>query len=461
MSAGRFASLSENDLVKITDAKDSENTKNATKFATKTFLTYLSEKDIPQDIDNWTKTELDECLRTFYAELRSGKGELYKRTSLLAIRSGIARHISKTMGFDITKGVEFKKSNDMFTSMCKLVQREGKGDIDHKDGIELTDIKKLYLSVAFNVNSPSGLLNKVWFEICLHFCRRGRENQRELTPSMFAFKTDDKGKEYLCQVRSEVTKNHQGMLSSEQDNKTVRMYATHTELCPVNSVRKYLSKRNPECPALFQTPRNSFMEFESVWYEKRPLGKNRLGSMMADLSKLAKLSTQYTNHCIRATTITALDEAGFEARHIITVSGHRNEASIKSYSRDTSTTQKRKISETLSSLVPREATAPDTSSENNIETHNEQSAESIVVQENADNVMFDENDNIDELLYLSASQSEMVLHDITNFETANQKTIVHEKVNKYNEVHCSTTTTRKQPPSFVFHGCTVNLNYNQ
>lgn len=73
---------------------------------------------------------------------------------------------------------------------------------------------------------------------------------------------------------------------------------------------------------------------------------------MSDLSVAAALSKTYTNHCIRATAITTLDQAGYEARHIMTVSGHRNEASIKSYSRDTSTNQKRKMSEAISSIIP-------------------------------------------------------------------------------------------------------------
>jgi hypothetical protein len=62
--------------------------------------------------------------------------------------------------------------------------------------------------------------------------------------------------------------------------------------------------------------------------------------MMSDLSVAAALSKTYTNHCTRATAITTLDQAGYEARHIMRVSGHRNEALIKSYSRDTSTNQK-------------------------------------------------------------------------------------------------------------------------
>lgn len=397
--SGRFASLSTGQLQSITDAKDAQNTKHATKFAVKVFREYLAEKKLPQDFENSCKSDLDRRLRNFYAEMRNTKGEYYKRTSLLSIRSGLARHLSKTLAFDITKDTEFRSSNDMFTSMLKLVQREGKGNVQHKDGIEPTDLKKLYESMAFNVNCPSGPLNKVWFELCLHFCRRGRENQRDLTPSMFQIKTDDCGKQYICQVQSEVTKNHQGLSSTDMNNKTIRMYATGDTFCPVKSYVKYIAKRNHECAALFQTPRNSFCDDDATWYENRPLGKNKLGSMMSDLSKFAELSKNYSNHCIRATAIMALDRAGFESRHIITVSGHRNEASIKSYSRDTSSDQKRKMSETISNLLP---------STSSCDTDNTST-------EGNESIMFA--DNCDDILCLSASQTERMLLDITNYET--------------------------------------------
>ena len=51
------------------------------------------------------------------------------------------------------------------------------------------------------------------------------------------------------------------------------------------------------------------------------------------------MSTTYTNHSIRATTITILDRSGFEARNIMSVSGHRNESSIKSYSKTDESTK--------------------------------------------------------------------------------------------------------------------------
>ena len=69
------------------------------------------------------------------------------------------------------------------------------------------------------------------------------------------------------------------------------------------------------------------------WYDNQVLGVKQLEKYMKKLSVEAKLSKIYTNHSIRATCITILDSAGLEARHIMAVSGHRSEASIRSYSR--------------------------------------------------------------------------------------------------------------------------------
>ena len=41
-----------------------------------------------------------------------------------------------------------------------------------------------------------------------------------------------------------------------------------------------------------------------------PVGKNTLSKMMKTICKKAGLETEYTNHCIRTTSITALHRAG-------------------------------------------------------------------------------------------------------------------------------------------------------
>ena len=79
---------------------------------------------------------------------------------------------------------------------------------------------------------------------------------------------------------------------------------------PVQSYLKYLSKLHRERENLWQRPKDAFYEEDPVWYCNTPIGKNSLASMMTTISRRTELSQHYTNHCIRTTAITILDEAG-------------------------------------------------------------------------------------------------------------------------------------------------------
>ena len=72
---------------------------------------------------------------------------------------------------------------------------------------------------------------------------------------------------------------------------------------------------------------------------------------MTFFTKEAKLSKSYTNHCIRNTCITILDRCGHEARHIMTVSGHKKIESITNYAHRTSDTKKKQMSESLATAL--------------------------------------------------------------------------------------------------------------
>ena len=112
--------------------------------------------------------------------------------------------------------------------------------------------------------------------------------------------------------------------------------------------------------ALFPVPKRFWKgPEESVWFENRCVGTNKLGSMMKELSKAANLSQLYTNHCIRATAITLWSDAGLSNRHIMTLSGHRNENSLKSYNARPSSQQLQACSNVLSSALNPQATQAD------------------------------------------------------------------------------------------------------
>ena len=124
---------------------------------------------------------------------------------------------------------------------------------------------------------------------------------------------------------------------------------SETSLCPIQVWKLYTSKLNKCIPNLWQKPRQGKIFYDDKeWYEGRVVGKDPLINFMKTLSKDLKLSVSYTNHLIRSTVITTLDNAGFEARHIMQLSSHKNEATIKEYSVKCPDNKKREMCESLS-----------------------------------------------------------------------------------------------------------------
>jgi len=87
--------------------------------------------------------------------------------------------------------------------------------------------------------------------------------------------------------------------------------------CPVASFEKYVAKLSLGCDAFWQKPKSAttgllFKESDACWYYSTSLGKNTMYSMMKSLSMAAKLSTVYTNCCLRVTPMTNLDLCRFK-----------------------------------------------------------------------------------------------------------------------------------------------------
>ena len=173
----------------------------------------------------------------------------------------------------------------------------------------------------------------------LFFCRRGQENLRELKADSFSIATDACGRKYVYQVRDELTKNRRENNEAEEGGFMYERQGVQSSLF------KYLAHLNPRCDSFFQRPKKE-AGCEEVWYDNQCVRTNTLSKKKKDISKQASLSREYTNHSIRATSVTLLDECGFEARH-----GHRSESSIRSYASKTSDKLKFAMSTGLSSAL--------------------------------------------------------------------------------------------------------------
>ena len=132
------------------------------------------------------------------------------------------------------------------------------------------------------------------------------------------------------------------------------MYETDVNslLDPLNSYEFYILKLNPRIDPLFQTPKKVY-DANGCWFKCEPLGKNVITKMMPTLSRKAGFSQVYTNHCVRASTVTALHKAGIEGRRIFQLTKHKNESTLAHYVSGSSSAQKRECSEILSGSLIR------------------------------------------------------------------------------------------------------------
>lgn len=334
----RFEDISEEDLSNLLENRDSLSTKNVVKGAVTVLRTYCREKNVDFPSEGIGKGLLDELLCKFYPAARKTDGNMYSKKSLLSIRYGLQKHFEKLLALDIVNDNDFRTSNRVFQAMLVKLKQHGKSAVQHKEPLSKQDLQKLYRS--FDIDTPAGLQDKVFVDFMLYFCNRGRENLREIKTSDFIFNEND-----YIELKDMKTKNHTGEIR-DGTSQGGRIYKTGTDRCPFVSFQKYISLLNKKSEAFFQKPKTN--PTTDTWYDVSLLGKNTLGDKMKTLSSKAKLSRVYTNHCLRATSITLLD--GYEARHVMAISGHKSESSIRSYAR-TSSEQKAKMALTLAEAV--------------------------------------------------------------------------------------------------------------
>ncbi|CAG2223465.1 unnamed protein product [Mytilus edulis] len=223
--------------------------KKSNTLSAKLFREYLTSKNHDADFGSFTTQRLDEALPHFYLDVRKMDGSMYKTSSLESIRHGLNRHLKAPPNnkvFDIIKDAAFRYANMSFDAARAELKQAGKGNVQHYPIIQESDREKLYKSVYFSTHTPTGLFNKVQYDIRLYFCRRGAENMHTMTKSTFALKTDpDTGMRYIEKILDELTKNHRG--NDKETTSGVMPEATGSMYCPVDSFIKYTDKLHPDC----------------------------------------------------------------------------------------------------------------------------------------------------------------------------------------------------------------------
>ena len=184
---------------------------------------------------------------------------------------------------------------------------------------------------------------------------------------------------------------------------------------------------------------------------------------------------EYTNHCIRATVITNLSNSGYEARHIIAVTGHRSETTVKQYATKCPDNKKRQISDTLGTYMqPKKSIKTEISAPKAPETMPNPSYEdegfNTIDFENMDFKLHempeDPDDNLlsqilDDIEKENAAEAEKQKRDKQNH--AETPPVKNNQVVNFNNISTNNVVqARRNPlvPPMYFPNSNVTINYN-
>lgn len=330
----------------------SKSTEQQTKIYVNKFKKFLQSQNIPDDLDKIPNKYMSQYMRWWYTQLRKEDGSLYAPSTLICIRSALFRYFLSTTNVNIIHDPEFNLCNKTFKALIAkyLSEVSTKSSNNGTKLIEEQDLLKL--RTYFDRSTPERLQHEVFYSIVSHFGLRGREWLRNtITKSSIALRNDAKGNEYVDLILPDKEKNVNP--DHFTSNKQSVMYANNNKNeCPVEAVKMYTARLPEGTNVFFLKPKSYPSHSESVWYfEKCPLGKNKLGDFMKTISQRAALSQIYTNHSIRATVVTTLVNDGFSTKEIKSVTGHKSDKSIDRYTKNILPSKKMKLSHSLSRSI--------------------------------------------------------------------------------------------------------------
>jgi len=168
------------------------------------------EKDF-QYVISLNPSELGGFLKEFYQSIKdqaivNGEDEA-SGSPLLRLRSDLCEYFKKVMSIDITAGGDFSECNSVIDEQAPQLPKDGapsaKNAVMKKHTrqrtftFETNELRQIYMSEAMNLDQPETLQNKVFFDVCMYICNRGKDFLRLMTKTDFEVSTDQQGRRYV------------------------------------------------------------------------------------------------------------------------------------------------------------------------------------------------------------------------------------------------------------------------
>lgn len=299
MNVGRHATIDPKEIEGFEMSRNEKNTVQQTKWAVNCFNNWCQEMRKTVDLNTIEQEQMNSILREFYGTVRNDKGAHYSIASYICLRSGLNRFLNDpplSRCWCLMKDSAFTTANSVFVGVVKTLKRQGHDKAAHRGSIDATDLATIKASL--DPTTPGGLVMKVWFDVQLHFGRRGKEGNRQLTPESFAVFTDENGQKYASMTFNEETKNHkvnslpfiivmeysffnvdafvlclvniffsiQDLQERKKGSRRGFMYSLPgNPRCPVSSLEKYLSLLPPNPPGFYLHPKKNTSDSDDIW----------------------------------------------------------------------------------------------------------------------------------------------------------------------------------------------------
>lgn len=326
------------------------NTEKNTKWAKSVFTDWVAQRNLkfpdeqcPENIlQNVNAEEIAKWFPIFIAEVRRCDGEQYPAKSIHQILAGLLRYMR---GIDKNCPNFLDKNDHRFQgidrtceSVYRSLRKQGVGaDVRHTPVVTVAEETKLWDLNILNTTTPKGLLRAVFYYVGKVCCLRGGEEQRCLKKSQFTRHYNPDMYKYI----ETGSKNRSGGIAQlHLKNKIVPIYAVpeNRPRCLVFLLDLYFSKFPPESSNIqdvfylrpkVKPPGAS----DQPWFDAMPIGKNKLSSMMKEMSVEAGFEETKSNHSLRATGASALFASGLPEKLIQSTTGHRSVEALREYER--------------------------------------------------------------------------------------------------------------------------------
>ncbi|RUS81123.1 hypothetical protein EGW08_011109 [Elysia chlorotica] len=266
-------------------------------------------------VTHMSRPQLADFLRDFYTKMKQKTDE---SPPMKDVRLGLHKFFLEEVNIDILQDQNFELANATFDQGMRANPRKC-----HKVRIEMEDLKKIYLGDAMDTNKPETLQNKVFFDISLYICNKGKDYLRSMKKTDFDVTTDIHGRRYVWLkdasaapiAREEEYPLKLKLKRAAEDSHPAyqigeRMYERPGDpRCPLASFLKYVTHLHPMMDAFWQRPKRSVSHSDIVWYDHTALGYSTLTKIMQRISQQAGVSDSYTNYSIRSSCIPLVEEA--------------------------------------------------------------------------------------------------------------------------------------------------------